>query len=312
MTSSISNDAISLTGVSKIFRTGIFKKKVGVKDLTFSVAPGEVVGLLGANGSGKSTTIKMILGFLKPTEGNILVCGHGANERIARKFIGYLPENPRFQKFLTAGQLMQYFGQLSGLGKKKAQEESDRLLELVHLKHVAKERIQGFSKGMTQRLAIAQSLLNNPQLLIFDEPMSGLDPVGRKEVRQLISRVHAEFPKATLFFSTHILADVEQLCSSAILLRASRLTQQSRLDDLLVSASLRYELQVKGLPSQVKSKYLAKPGARPSEAGILFNIDGTSELIGCLSEIDKSGGHIISIDTHRKSLEEALFKDQNL
>ena len=176
------HEDITLTDVTKIFRLGVFKTKVGVKGLTLNVPRGKVIGLLGPNGSGKSTTIKMILGFLRPTSGEILVCGHPADQKVARSFLGYLPENPRFQKFLTAKDVLDYYGGLLRLKGLQLEKRVEYLLELVNLKHAALERVQGFSKGMTQRLAIAQSLLHQPRILIFDEPMSGLDPIGRLEI----------------------------------------------------------------------------------------------------------------------------------
>jgi ABC-2 type transport system ATP-binding protein len=305
-----SNDAISLTGVTKMFRTTPFKRKTAVRDLTFSVAQGEVVGLLGANGSGKSTTIKMIMGFLKPTFGEILVCGHSAEEKIARSFIGYLPENPRFQKFLRADQVMHYFASLLGMSRAGAESKSRELLELVGLTYAARERIQVFSKGMTQRLAVAQSLLNDPKILIFDEPMSGLDPLGRMEIRQLIGRIHSDLPHTTIFFSTHILGDVEQLCSSVILLKNGALTRHCQLSELLVGNLLRYELQAKDLSPELEEKFLTLPGARRTASGLLVNLDDTSELLDYLGRIQKTGAKVVSLTTHRKNLEEALFSDR--
>lgn len=167
--------SIVLTDVTKTFKTGLFKTKLAVDHLNLDIPSGEVVGLLGPNGSGKSTTIKMILGFLRPSSGEILICGHSAENKSARRFLGYLPENPRFQKFLTGNEILKYYGNLLGLQGIDSEKKMTFLMELVNLKHACKERVQGYSKGMTQRLAIAQSLLNNPPILIFDEPMSGLD-----------------------------------------------------------------------------------------------------------------------------------------
>ncbi len=302
-------DAISVTGVTKIFHTGIIKRKLAVEDLTFAVEKGQVVGLLGANGSGKSTTIKMILGFLKPTRGEIQVCGQSSEERRARSFIGYLPENPKFQRFLTAHDVMHYFGKLLGMHGADLEKRAAYLLDLVGLKHAAKEKVHGFSKGMTQRLALAQALINQPPLLIFDEPMSGLDPLGRKEIRTLIMRIHDEMPESTLFFSTHILADIEQVCSSVILLRHGRLKRQCTLDDLMSRNDQRFEVIVRNIAPDLTKKYLNVPNSRMTAAGIQFTLEGAASLISKLSEIEKDGADVVAINSQRKSLEDELFGD---
>ncbi len=305
----LNSDAISLTNVTKIFHTGVIKRKTAVEDLTFSVARGEVVGLLGANGSGKSTTIKMILGFLKATHGELTVCGHNTEERIARSFIGYLPENPRFQRFLTAHDVMKYFGRLLGMRGEELEKRIAHLLELVSLKHVTKERVHGFSKGMTQRLALAQALLNRPPLLIFDEPMSGLDPLGRKEIRSLIMRIHDEMPDSTMFFSTHILGDVEQVCSSVILLKQGRLKRQCTLDELLSQGDQRFELLIRNLAPSLHKKYLDAFESRLSAGGIQVVVDGAEALAAKLAEVEKDGATVASVNSQRKSLEDELFAD---
>lgn len=239
---------ISLTDVYKTYPLGLWKKKEAVCGVSFAVPRGEVVGLLGPNGSGKSTILKMTLGFIRPTAGEILVCGHAPSERQSRSFVGYLPENPRFQKFLTAREVLRYYGALCRLERSALSKRVDELLELVALTDAGNERIAGFSKGMVQRLAMAQALLARPRILLFDEPMSGLDPLGRMELRQLIARIHDEMPEATIFFSSHVLSDVEQLCASVVLLSKGKLKSFSRIDELLGARTEAYELTVRGVP----------------------------------------------------------------
>jgi ABC-2 type transport system ATP-binding protein len=303
------NEAIVLTEVTKIFRTGILKKKLGVENLSFQVSSGEVVGLLGANGSGKSTTIKLILGFLKPTQGEILICGHPAENRLSRSFIGYLPENPRFQKFLTAREALRYYGKLVGLKGIELKKRIEHLLDLVTLKSAADERVQGFSKGMCQRLAIAQALLNEPKLLIFDEPMSGLDPLGRSEIRRLIAQIHDEFSKATIFFSTHILGDIEQLCSSVILLKKGHLTKHCAISELLKGEPQRFDVQVRDLPDSALAGLKLTSSPRKSPAGLLLKIDGIDDLLIQVAQFQKQGATVVGITSHRSSLEEVLFAE---
>ncbi|MFM8270279.1 MAG: ABC transporter ATP-binding protein [Pseudomonadota bacterium] len=285
---------ILIEGVSKLFKVGFGKTKVGVRDLNLAIPKGQVVGLLGPNGSGKSTTIKMILGFLRPSAGNIWVCGHQVPNRMTRSFIGYLPENPRFPKFLSGRALLQFYGKLLALSGNELEKRIDFLLELVNLAGASHEKVQGYSKGMTQRLAIAQALLNKPRLLIFDEPMSGLDPLGRKDIRSLIGRIHMELPEASIFFSSHILEDIEQLCSMVALLKKGQLQTFCSIDELLKSESQKFEVAV-----------------RSSQETELKTLNGTDELIDFL-HLSKSKGLLISsINSQRKTLEEALFRDSN-
>lgn len=279
---------ISVTSVTKIFQIGLFTKKVAVNEVSFSIPKGEVVGLLGPNGSGKSTTLKMILGFLHPTSGDIMVCGKSCKDKSARSQIGYLPENPRFPKFLTALEALRYYGSLYHLSPAMVQKKSEELLELVGLKNVANERIKGFSKGMVQRLAIAQSLMNKPRILIFDEPMSGLDPLGRMEIRSLIKTVHEELKDATIFFSSHVLEDVEQLCSYVALMSEGRLKTFSSTQALIANEGQKYDINLAG--------------------NITKTVDGIEGLVADLSALLRDKKQILGINSHRKSLEEALFK----
>ena len=186
------------------------------------------------------------------------------------------------------------------------------LLELVNLKHAAHERVQGFSKGMTQRLAIAQSLLHNPRILIFDEPMSGLDPIGRLEIRRLIGQVHEEMPQSTIFFSSHVLGDVEELCSYVAVLRKGRLGTFCPIEALLVPGAERYDVVVRELPASVDRKYREELQSKPTPLGCNLTIDGTDELVRRLMELRSLGATIVGITSQRRTLEEALFKEGNL
>ncbi len=301
---------ISINEVTKEFATGIFKKKLAVDKLTLDIPRGQIVGLLGANGSGKSTTIKMILGFLKPTHGQIFVCDQPAGTRQSRSLIGYLPENPRFQKFLRGEYILNYYGRLYGLGGKQLTQQTDHMLELVGLKHARAERVGGYIKGMTQRLAIAQALMNKPKLLIFDEPMSGLDPLGRMEIRDLIRAIHDGMPDTTIFFSTHILSDVEALCSSVALLKKGVLKTACEINQLMVQDGQFYSIVVTDLNQTLETKYRAEHGATTTSLGLSFNVESVDILTARLTEISRTGGTIVSVNTQRRGLEEILFSDR--
>lgn len=300
---------ISFLEVSKYFRLGMWKKKVALENVNFSIEPGQVVGLLGPNGSGKSTTLKLLIGFLQPTTGNILIGGTQASEIRCRRWVGYLPENPRFQKFLTGREVLKYYGSLLGMRGAALTQRVDKLLELVGLRTAGGERTRGYSKGMVQRLAMAQALLGSPRLLILDEPMSGLDPIGRIEMRALIREIHEQMPEATLFFSTHILSDVEQVCSSVILLKSGKLTRHCSIDELLGKERPSYEVLVKGMPAEIEKRYQQKGMVRTSPLGISITIHSVDQLIAGLAELKQGGASIVGLFSRRFSLEESLFGD---
>lgn len=281
---------IKIERVTKIFHPHLGKQKTAVDSLTLEVPQGKVVGLLGPNGSGKSTTLKMILGFLRPTSGSIWVCGQEVPSKVSRSFIGYLPENPRFPRFLTGRKLLGFYGQLLSLGGHSLEKRIDYLLELVGLQTAADERVRGYSKGMTQRLAIAQALLNQPRLLILDEPMSGLDPLARREMRKLIGQIHQELREATIFFSSHILEDVEHLCSLVALLQNGKLQRFEQVESLLHTEASQFEVSV-----------LTPSGFTTA------SLPDTDRLIDFIKEASRLGHKINSIGTNRFKLEETLF-----
>ncbi len=301
---------IVLTDLTKIFQTGIFKRKVGVENLNLSIPRGEIIGLLGANGSGKSTTLKMILGFLRPTRGQIRICGTPAGSQKSRTLIGYLPENPRFQRFLSGQDTLNYFGHLHGFSGAPLRKRTEELLELVGLNNAGNERVHGYSKGMTQRLAIAQSLLNSPKILIFDEPMSGLDPLGRIEIRDLIRRIHSEMSNTTIFFTTHILSDVEALCSSVALLKKGHLEVYCPISALLNHDRPTYEVLTNEISNSFRSKFVNDWAGRPSPLGMAFSVEGTEKLLGLLSELKASEAKILGLSSKHLGLEQALFSEK--
>ncbi|MBY0371486.1 ABC transporter ATP-binding protein [bacterium] len=300
---------IQIKSVTKVFETGIRSRKTAVDNLTLDIPRGEVVGLLGANGSGKSTTLKMILGFLRPTSGNILIAGVTAGTRASRTHLGYLPENPRFQRFLRGRSILEYIGRLHRMSGAGLSRRCTELLELVGLEHAGGERVQGYSKGMIQRLAIAQALINRPKILIFDEPMSGLDPLGRMEIRNLIARIHQEMPEATLFFSTHILSDAEALCSSVALLKQGKLKVNCPIAQLIQNEPENYELTLTNVSPALQTELAAAHSLTASPLGFSFSLNGTAALQKEIGRLSAAGAKILSVYTKRGSLEKTLFSD---
>lgn len=223
---------IEVSNLHKTFHIGFFRKKVhAVAGIDFSVQEGEIFGLLGPNGAGKTTTLKMMMGLISIDKGNIKLLGKDSSSHLARVDIGYLPEHAYFHEYLTPLELMAFYGRLYGMKKKEIRARSEKLLIKMGLKDALKRPLKKFSKGMLQRVGLAQALLPEPQLLILDEPMSGLDPIGRKFVTDLI--VDLNKSGKTIIFSSHILSDVERLCSQVVILRKGVKAAEGTLSQLL-------------------------------------------------------------------------------
>jgi ABC-2 type transport system ATP-binding protein len=204
--------------------------KVAVKDLTLDVHGGEVLGFLGPNGAGKTSTMNVLLGFVPPTSGTANIFGVNVQQTIARQRLGYLPELTYYYKFLTAEELLRFYARIFDIPKAERERRIDDVLKLVELEHARKRLIKTYSKGMQQRVGLAQALINNPDLLILDEPTSGLDPLGRMKVRQIIQRLKNE--GKTVFFSSHELGEVETVCDRVAILHQGELRVLGRVDDL--------------------------------------------------------------------------------
>jgi ABC-2 type transport system ATP-binding protein len=205
--------------------------KVALGSLDLEVRVGEVFGFLGPNGAGKTTTINVLLGFVPPTSGAAYLFGIDVRQPIARQRIGYLPEMTYYYKFLTAEELLRFYARIFGLSRMEADKRIDQLLKLVELENARKRPIKSYSKGMQQRVGLAQALINNPDLLILDEPTSGLDPLGRMKVREIIQRLKNE--GKTVFFSSHELGEVETVCDRVAIINQGELKAVDRVSDLV-------------------------------------------------------------------------------
>jgi len=210
---------------------GAQSKKLALKGLNLKVQAGEVFGFLGPNGAGKTTTMNVLLGFVNATSGSASLFGVDVREPIARQRIGYLPELTYYYKFLTAEELLRFYAKVFGIPRAKADERIDHLMKLVELDHARKRPIKGYSKGMQQRVGLAQALINDPDLLILDEPTSGLDPLGRMKVREIIQRLKNE--GKTVFFSSHELGEVETVCDRVAIINQGELKVEGRVADLV-------------------------------------------------------------------------------
>lgn len=223
--------ALSIKGLSKSFRGKKLQKVTALVGLDLDVASGEVFGFLGPNGAGKSTTIKSIMGLIRPTSGEVHVFGVSANDPMSRCRIGYLPENPSFFDFMTAREYLSFVGSSYKMDRSSLQNESERILALLDLSHAADRPIKGYSKGMVQRLGLGQALVHDPDIYILDEPMSGLDPIGRALVKDIIRNLKQR--GKTVFFSTHITADVEAVCDRVGVISKGVLEEVDTVDNIL-------------------------------------------------------------------------------
>jgi len=290
--------------LTKTYRVGFWGRRVrAVQDLSFEVQAGEIFGLLGPNGAGKTTTLKMLLGFVKPSSGHAWISGNRVGTVSSRRSLGYLPENPALYEFLRGDEYLVFAGRLAGLSRTEARKWAAEMLERVGLAGRADRPIRKFSKGMVQRLALAQALIGDPGIVILDEPMSGLDPIGRKDVRDLILELREH--GRTVLFSTHILSDVEAICDRVGILVEGRLTDCGALADLVAPGARAVELVVENVADDLVEK-LRQDGTRVlrrDRATVLtFRDEGRARA--ALAAAVSSGATVVSLTPHRRSLEE--------
>jgi ABC-2 type transport system ATP-binding protein len=243
---------IKIEQLGKIYRKGLRQQRVvAVQDLNLSVADGEIFGFIGPNGAGKSTTIKILCDLIRPTMGKAAIMGINVQKPEARRQIGYLPENPSYYAYLSGWELLHFYGAIHGINDDLLSDRADKLLEMLDLADAAHRPLRTYSKGMVQRTGIAAALIHDPLVLIFDEPMSGLDPIGRKLVGDLMVRLRQQ--GKTIFFSTHILADVETICDRIGVISQGQLVYEGSMETVRSSAITQYDLVFSADASKVKN-----------------------------------------------------------
>ncbi|MBI4640615.1 MAG: ABC transporter ATP-binding protein [Candidatus Tectomicrobia bacterium] len=300
---------IELRQVSKEYRSGFLMKKVKALDnLTLSIEEGETFGYIGPNGAGKTTTFKILMGLIYPTSGTVRLFERDIRDITVKQSIGFLPEAPYFYDYLTAGEFLDFYGQLFQLERNIRRKRIDELLDLVDLSRARTLRLRQFSKGMLQRIGIAQALINDPQLIILDEPMSGLDPLGRIQIRDIILLLKKR--RKTIIFSTHILSDVEQICDRVGILVGGKLRDLIDLDHLLQERVKFIEIVASDLgESEIKRvKAIAREVTMRDELQII-RVNSEQDRDEIFDIIRVGQGRMISMIPHYESLEDLLLEE---
>jgi len=282
---------------------------VALDGLSLTVGRGEIFGFLGPNEAGKTTTLKILMGLVRATSGRALLLGKPAGDVDTRRRIGFLPESPYFYDYLTAQEFLGFYGQLAGLGRAVITQRVTDLLSLVGLADARTRQLRKFSKGMLQRIGLAQALIHDPELVILDEPMTGLDPVGRKQVRDLILSLRDR--GKTIFFSTHILHDVEMICDRVGIVMKGRLLASGRVDELVRHD---HTQSVEIVCQQIKAEgnvFIHSLATRVLQQGqrcliVLPSPDAVDAIVG---EIRRQGGRLLSVTPHKASLEDLFFRE---
>jgi ABC-2 type transport system ATP-binding protein len=301
---------VEINNLTKDYEVGFLRKrKVRALDgLSLAVEGKQIFGFLGANGAGKTTTLKLLMRLIFPTAGSARILGHDIHNVRVHQRIGYLPENPYFYDYLTAREFLDYCAQLFGLNTTERKKRSADLLARVHLDEKRWDtQLRKFSKGMLQRVGLAQSIINDPEIVFLDEPMSGLDPIGRREVRDLIASLRQE--GKTVFMCSHILSDIEILCDQVAILRAGKLSQMGRLEDLRKESngSRHVEIVVAGTSRELLTRELPTTltfEISETASGLRIEVKDETFVDVVLAALRKSGGNLVSVQPVRQSLEE--------
>ncbi|HSD50046.1 MAG TPA: ABC transporter ATP-binding protein [Candidatus Methylomirabilis sp.] len=301
---------IEIEGLCKDFRLGFWRRRRRILNaLSLTVYRGEIFGYLGPNGAGKTTTIKLLTGLILPTAGSARLLGQDLSRIFAKQRVGFLPENPYFYDYLTGREFLDLCGRLFSLPARLRRERIGRLLHLTQLAEAADRQLRKYSKGMLQRLGLAQALINDPALVILDEPMSGLDPLGRKAMRDVILQLKAE--GRTIFFSSHILPDVEVLCDRVGILVGGHLRDVGRLEEILKTPTESIELTLRRVsPALMASlRDLAQVPPLEQPDGVLIQLADEERLDLALRAAVAAGARVVGVVPQRVTLEEHFLRE---
>ena len=300
---------IELKNVRKVFShpMKVWSKIESVKDLSFSMEQGEIIGFVGHNGAGKTTTIKMIMGFIKPTSGEISVFGKKPGDREVKSKIGFLPERPYFYSELTAMEVLKYFGRLSGISSPVLTGKAENVLKKVGLFDDRNRKLASYSKGMLQRIGLAQAIIHDPELVIMDEPMSGLDPIGRKEVKDIIRSLKKD--GRSVIFSSHILSDIENLSDRVLIIEHGKLKNFGSLHEIIRPEDVRYSIEFSCESSMKDAVFSLFSGVRLVSDRFVLDCADISDFNAKLAEVVGKGCTVLNAAGSYPSLEEIVFKE---
>jgi len=301
---------IEIANLTKDYEVGFFRKRKvrALDDLSLSVDAGQIFGFLGANGAGKTTTLKLLMRLIFPTSGTARILNRDIGEVRMHERIGYLPENPYFYDYLTAREFLDYCAQIFGYGAAERKKRAADLLSRVNLDEKSWDKqLRKFSKGMLQRVGLAQSLINDPEIVFLDEPMSGLDPVGRREVRDLIASLRED--GKTVFMCSHILSDIEVLCDRVAILKRGRLAQVGHLDELRRRTEGPNRMEILAAGADAAGLHLRDAEISATPRGLRIEIAGENEIEAALAALRKAGGTVVSIQPVTQSLEELFMEE---
>jgi len=291
--------------ISKSFRLGFLLKRTEVlKDISFQVYPEEIIGFLGPNGAGKTTTIKIINGIIFPDQGSLKIFGQEHTKVSVKEQIGYLPEDPYFYHYLTGREFLNFYCQLFGCGFKERKERINRLLKLVGMEEKADLQMRKCSRGMLQRLGMAQALINDPEFVMLDEPMSNLDPIGRRQMRDIILKLKDK--GKTIFFSSHILSDVEMICDRVIIIMQGRVISQGKIKDLIEEKIDFFEIAFSGISKEKMTKIGELISSRDDKS--LIKVVGSQGMMAAIKYIKENKGQLVSVNPQKRSLEDIFIK----
>jgi ABC-2 type transport system ATP-binding protein len=299
-------DIVKVENIVKDFRPGfgLVRKRV-LHGISFSVRQGEIFGFVGPNGAGKTTTLKILMGLIHAQGGSATILGHDIGENEYRKHVGFLPENPYFYDFLTGNEFLNFYARVAGVPAEQRGGRINSLLEQVGLAHAADARLRTYSKGMLQRIGIAQAIVHDPDIVFLDEPMSGLDPIGRKEIRDLILRLNGE--GKTIFMNTHILSDVEMLCHRVAILVKGKIRYVGSSEEFLASEERAADVVLARLPADAVTSIEERFGVEMRGQGDHVEIRVPEKDVADLLRLAlDTGSEIVSVTPHRVSLE-AIF-----
>lgn len=310
-----SDTVIEIDGLTKDYEVGTFKKRRvrALDHLSLTIRRGEIFGFLGPNGAGKTTTLKLLMRLIYPTSGTARILGQPIDDVATHARLGYLPENPYFYDYLSGRELLEYTGALFSLNKPLARRRAAELLNLVGLEGERADRqLRKYSKGMLQRVGIAQALVNDPEVVFMDEPMSGLDPIGRREIRDLLLALRRQ--NKTIFFSSHILSDVETLCDRAAIMTGGRLLRLGTVEQLTQQDETLLEIVAVGTDLttfDAHSQTIASlQSVSPTPNGIQILINDEADIEQTIALVRLCKGHLMSINPKRRTLEDIFASSE--